>query len=117
MTRLLMVALALAVCGPVAVQAQMNPLKAVTGMSKEDLAAMEAAAAKLYTDPTTTPGSTEDWEAPSGTGGTVRLVQWYQYQDMPCARLFHELQRAEAGDPQTFTIDRCQVSSGEWKIR
>jgi hypothetical protein len=113
----LMFALALAVCGTVAVQAQMNPLKGVTGMSQEELAAMGTAAAKLYTDQARTPGSAERWQAPSGTGGTVRLVQWYRFQGMPCARLLHELQRAESSDPQTFTIDRCQTSDGEWKIR
>jgi hypothetical protein len=36
---------------------------------------------------------------------------------MPCARLLHEVQRAGAGDPQSFTIDRCQTPDGDWKIR
>jgi hypothetical protein len=115
--RQLVLALALAACGPVAAQAQMNPLKGEIGMSEEELTAMGAAAAKLYSDPATAPGSVERWQAPSGTAGTVRLAETYEFEGMPCARLLHEVKRTGAADPQTFTIDRCRTAEGDWKIR
>lgn len=117
-TRQLALTLALVACGPLAAHAQMNPIKRVIGLSEDELAAMSTAAAKLYTDPATAPGRVERWQVPSGTGGTVRLVERYEFQGMPCAHLRHELERADAGDdPQTFTIDRCRTQDGEWKIR
>ena len=116
LTRPLVLALALAACRPMVAQAQMNPIKEQMGMSQQELDAMGDAAAKLYTDPASAPGSIERWQASSGTRGTVRLVEWYKLEGMPCARLLHELQRADAGDPQSFTIDRCQTGDG-WKIR
>lgn len=108
----LMVALAL--LATVDAQAQ---VKRLIGLSDEELAQMGAAAAKLYTDPNITPGSSEQWQAASGTAGTVRLVETYEFEGMPCARLRHEVKRAGAADPQTFTMDRCQTADGEWKIR
>jgi hypothetical protein len=117
LTRQLVLTLALVACGPLAAHAQMNPLKGEIGMSEEELTAMGAAAAKLYTDPTTVAGSVERWQAPSGTGGTVRLAETYEFEGMPCARLLHEVKRTGAADPQTFTIDRCRTAEGDWKIR
>jgi hypothetical protein len=109
--------LALAACAPFAAHAQMNPLKGEIALSGEEIAAMGEAAARLYTDPAIAPGSVEHWQAPSGTAGTVRLIGTYVWEGMPCARLLHEIQRAGAGDPQSFTIDRCQTPDGDWKIR
>lgn len=113
----LALSLALAASGAGGAGAQINPLKGDIAMSKEELAAMAAAGAKLYDDPTTEPGTAERWQASSGTAGTVRLAETYEFDGMPCARLQHEVQRAGAGDPQAFTIDRCRTADGEWKIR
>ena len=96
---------------------QANPAKRGFGLDKDELEQMGAAAARLYTDPATAPGASEQWQAASGTAGTVRLVETYEFEGMPCARLVHQIQRADAADPQNLTIDRCQTPDGEWKIR
>lgn len=95
---------------------QANPAKRGFGLDEDELAQMGAAAAKLYTDPTTAPGTSEKWQAVSGSSGTVRLVETYEFEGMPCARLLHRIQRADAADPQNLTIDRCQTPAGEWRF-
>jgi hypothetical protein len=107
--------LALVAGGALSAQGQ-NPVKRGIAMTEEELSAMGAAAAKLYSDPTTAPGAVEHWQASSGTAGTVRLAGTYEFDGMPCARLLHEIRRAGTGDPQSFTIDRCRTPDG-WKIR
>jgi hypothetical protein len=107
--------LALVAGGALSAQGQMNPKRDIA-MTEEELSAMGAASAKLYADPATAPGTVERWQASSGTAGTVQLAGTYEFDGMPCARLLHEIRRAGAGDPQTFTIDRCRTPDG-WKIR
>lgn len=113
----LVLAMVLAAGGVTGAQAQMNPLKGGIAMSKEELTAMGSAAAKLYTDPHTAPGTVERWQAASGTAGAVELARTYEFEGMPCAHLRHQVKRAGTSDPQSFTMDRCRTPDGEWKTR
>jgi hypothetical protein len=115
-TRASVLALTLAIFAPADAFAQFNPLKAAR-LEPEAVAAMGEAAAKLYTNRETPKGTTEAWQAPTGSSGTVRLADIYDFDGMPCARLQHQVKRASQGDPLAFTIDRCQTPDGEWKIK
>ena len=111
---------ALALCAALAPgsgEAQLNPLKSQIGLEQEDLEQMGAAAARLYEAPEPRPGSVEQWQSSTGASGSVRLVEAFEFDGMPCRRLAHTVQRQATADPQGFTVDRCQTADGEWKIR
>lgn len=99
--------------------AQVSPFKRVgLNLTKEDLALVEAAAAKLYAGENPRIGSIETWSnEKSKIGGTVVLIAVYTWNNLPCRRVSHQIVAATRRDPYSVQIDRCQVASGEWKIR
>jgi len=99
--------------------AQVSPFRRVgLTLTKEDLALVEAAAAKLYAGENPRIGSIETWSNEKNKiGGTVVLIAAYTWNKMPCRRVSHQIVTAIRNDPYSVQIDRCRVASGEWKIR
>lgn len=102
------------------VAAQVNPFRntAVENLTEKDLETIGAAAVPLYTIANPELGSSATWSNPeSGNFGTIELVDIYEWRKMPCRRLHHLMRVKGWKDTLNLTIERCQVSSGEWKIR
>jgi surface antigen len=99
--------------------AQVGPFRhAGLNLTSEDLAAIDAASAKLYAAAEPRIGASETWaNAKSGNAGTVTLVTIYTWSGMPCRGLVHRITTPSRQDPQTIQIDRCRTAAGEWKIR
>ncbi|MGE0649276.1 MAG: hypothetical protein AB7P52_15140 [Alphaproteobacteria bacterium] len=101
-----------------AAHAQINPFgQSDFNLEPDDMALIEAAAERLYLGDGVAPGTVEAWSnSKSGNQGTIKLVSKFQYKDMPCRRLQHEVKVVHVAAPYHFIVDRCQVSSGEWKV-
>ena len=52
----------------------------------------------------------------TGSRGTVELTRIHEYKGLPCRRLQHDIELKRYKDPYRFTLDRCRVADGEWKI-
>jgi hypothetical protein len=62
-------------------------------------------------------GEVREWSnTESGNQGTVKLVEIFSHNDLPCRRLQHDIKVAKAADDYRFIVDRCKIPSGEWKI-
>ena len=98
--------------------AQINPFRrSGFDVSESDIRLAGAAAAKLYEGERAALGDIERWtNAESGNQGTVRLVQIFTYNDLPCRRLQHDIKLASVGTPFRYIFDRCKLPSGEWKL-
>jgi surface antigen len=90
----------------------------VIGLQNGDFDLMMAAEAKFYVADAPELGTTASWENPkNGDHGTAKLIEVYEWQDLPCRRIQHIVHIVSEKDLQTVTLDRCQVASGEWKFR
>ncbi len=101
-------------------EAQINPFRnsAVEDLTEKDLELMGAAAVPLYKTEKPEIGKSAAWTNPdSGNFGTIELVDVYVWRKMPCRKLQHLMQIKKQRDALNISIDRCQVESGEWKIR
>lgn len=98
--------------------AQLNPFRrSGFDVSDADVALAGAAAAKLYQGEQAVLGDIERWSnAESGNQGTVRLVNIFTHDELPCRRLQHDIKLANVGTPFRYIFDRCRVPSGEWKL-
>lgn len=98
--------------------AQINPFRRSDfNVSEADISLAGAAAAKLYEGERALLGDIERWANPdSGNQGTVRLVQIFTYNDLPCRRLQHDIKLASVGTPFRYIFDRCRLPSGQWKL-
>ena len=86
-------------------------------LDESDLALLKTAAGKLYLTDGVEVGAVEEWTNPeTGSHGTVKLIRKHEYKGMPCRRLQHDLELKRVNDPYRFTVDRCKVADGEWKI-
>jgi surface antigen len=106
--------------GPVSGQAMFGPLGTSivpNSMTHDDLDALAAAGAKLYTPEKVTVGTVENWNNPkSGNSGTVKLIREFKQKNgMPCRRLEHRIKLAREGE-RTYTMNRCKTPEGEWKL-
>ena len=101
-----------------AAHAQISPFgQSDFNLAPDDLALVEAAAEKLYLGDGAAPGTVETWSNPqSGNQGTITLISKFHYKGMPCRRLQHEIKIVHVANPYNFMVDRCEVSSGEWKV-
>ena len=99
--------------------AQVSPFRrAGLNLTKDDLSMIETASAKLYAGENPKIGASETWaNAKSRNAGSVVLVAVYVWNKMPCRRLSHQIVSPARKDPYSVQVDRCQTSSGEWKIR
>ena len=86
-------------------------------LDDSDLALLKTAAGKLYLTDGVEVGAVEEWTNPeTGSHGTVKLIRKHEYKGMPCRRLQHDIELKRVNDPYRFTVDRCKVADGEWKI-
>jgi surface antigen len=116
---LLAVGLAVMVPLPSAAQfipAPMGPEMMPEGLTRDDLALLSAASAKVYSPETVAVGAVESWVNPkTGNSGTVTLIRQYERGDMPCRQFTHRIKLAGRAE-QTYTFSRCRVAPGEWKL-
>ena len=86
-------------------------------LDEDDLALLKTAAEKLYLTDGVEVGAVEEWTNPeTGSHGTVKLIRKHEYKGLPCRRLQHDIELKRVSDPFRFTVDRCKVADGEWKI-
>ena len=86
-------------------------------LDESDLALVKTAAGKLYSTDGLEVGAVEEWTNPeTGNHGTVKLIRKHEYKGLPCRRLQHDIKLKRIIDPYRFTLDRCKVADGEWKI-
>lgn len=113
----LTIMLSLAVSAP-PVGAQINPFnRSGFSLAPQDVTLIKAAAAKLYEGETAELGSQETWANPeSGNRGSVALAKIFTHKGLRCRRLQHDIVVKDVADSFRFIIDRCRVTSGEWKI-
>jgi surface antigen len=108
----LFVAVAIAPAG-----AQINPLgPGDFAVPREDLTLLDAAEAKLH-DPAAKVGTIESWQnAKNGDSGSVTLISSFERDGMPCRRVTHAIKVRGIKVERQFTISRCRVADGSWKI-
>lgn len=86
-------------------------------LDDSDLALLKTAAGKLYLTDGVEVGAVEEWSNPeTGSHGTVKLIRKHEYKGLPCRRLQHDIELKRVTDPYRFTVDRCRIANGEWKI-
>jgi hypothetical protein len=100
---------------------QINPFRGGGGsgpdLTKEDLALMEEAGAKLRS-PAASVGATEDWhDDATGNHGTVSLLDIRQDGGLPCRKIRHDFVIAKKADRSSYVYDVCQLPTGEWKMK
>ena len=101
-------------------EAQVNPFRnsAAQDLTEKDLEIIGAAAEPLYKVENPEVGKSATWMNPkSGNFGTIELVEVSTWQEMPCRKLHHLMQIRKWKDALNMTINRCQIASGEWRIR
>jgi len=101
-------------------EAQINPFRnsAAQDLTEKDLEIIGAAAKPLYKVENPEVGKSAAWTNPeSGNFGTIELVEVYEWRKMPCRKLQHLMQVKGWRDTLNMTVDRCQIPSGEWRIR
>lgn len=86
-------------------------------LDDSDLALVKTAAEKLYRQDGVEIGAVEEWtNSETGSHGTVKLIRKHEYKGLPCRRLQHDIELKRVTDPYRFTVDRCRIANGEWKI-
>jgi len=97
--------------------AQMSPFgQSGFTLEESDIAIINQTVAPFYTTSPPPPGTSDAWDNPqSGNRGTATLLKVYDHNDLPCRRIRHDIQVKNVSTLFTFTVDRCQVASGEWK--
>jgi len=90
-------------------------------LTKQDYAAMAAAAQPLLTDDTVPIGTVREWRNDaSGNHGAIKLVERfvydYQGSKLPCRKLRYHVDGKAPVQPYNVELDRCKVADGSWKI-
>jgi hypothetical protein len=86
-----------------------------SGLNKDDLDRMHAAAARLYEGRSI--GSVERWRNPDNDdAGSVMLLRQFEAKGMPCSKIEYKLRLAETQQLRHYILDWCKMSSGAWKI-
>jgi len=113
------VALPAFVASPVSAQfipTPMGPNIVPETLTHDDVTALSAASAKLYTAETVTVGSVEYWANPkTGNSGVVTIARVFERNGMPCREIVHRIKLVREGE-QTYHFNRCRVATGEWKL-
>jgi surface antigen len=86
------------------------------GLTRDDLARMHAAAARLYQGQSI--GTVERWRSPqSGDAGAVTLVRSFDEKGMPCRTLDYTIRfEAQRDSPDHYLLNWCRIPDGAWKI-
>lgn len=90
-------------------------------LTHHDYKAMEAARQPLLTDDSLPIGAIREWSnAQSGNHGTIQLLKRFEYEyqgsKLPCRELRYHVVTKDNADPYNFTLNRCKVADGSWKI-
>lgn len=90
-------------------------------LSAADFRLMDEAVQPLLEEETLPLGSSRTWSNPdSGHQGTVTLLQRFEYSyqgtNLKCRKLVYRFELAETSDRSHFTVSRCLVADGSWKI-
>ena len=106
---------------PLGAHAQINPFRGYKGptLTREDLAAGQAAAMKLLNDDQAEIGKSEDWAGPaSGNSGSLSVQKAFQRQGMECRQLrsMVRYKRTPTAAPRVFSLNACRTPAGEWKL-
>jgi len=101
---------------PAATAHAANPFGRNFSLTKDDVAVLADTTRPLLEDDTVPLGTVKSWNSPkSGNGGTVTLVDRFEYKGLPCRRIQHDIKLKKVIDPFRFIVDRCRVADGSWK--
>jgi hypothetical protein len=90
-------------------------------LTTEDFNIMATTDEPLLNDDTLPIGASRLWSNPkSGDQGTTTLLGRFEYDfegnKLPCRKLGYDFKIPNLAVPYNFTIDRCRVADGTWKI-
>lgn len=97
--------------------AQINPFRNYSGpvLSKADINAGRAAAARLLADADPKVGMSESWTGPtSGNTGTLTIERIYQQRGNDCRAVRSNVDY-KAGTHRSLLLHACKVS-GQWRL-
>ena len=98
------------------IPAPMGPNIVPESLTHDDVTALSAASAKLYTAETVAVGAVEAWTNPkSGNSGVVTIARVFERNGMPCREIVHRIKLVREGE-QTYHFNRCRIATGEWKL-
>jgi surface antigen len=110
----------LSAAGGVAAQAQMlRPFAGYNGptLKQDDYNVAGGVVTKLLNEKPAQVGHYEDWNNPaSGNHGKFTILSVFTSKNMPCRKVKADVIYASANShPRSFTLDACQIPTGEWK--
>jgi hypothetical protein len=90
-------------------------------LTKDDLQEIAKTYQPLLNDDSLPIGTTHEWTNKiSGNGGTIQLVKRFKYDyqgsELPCRELRYHVLFKNNSDPYNFTLNRCKIADGSWKI-
>ena len=99
-------------------QAQISPFRGKgPKLQPSDYSLMDAAAAPLFEEPGTSPGTTRTWSnEKTGAGGSVTLLGSTTYQGLVCRQLRYDIV-VPPRPSAPYRVDWCQTKDGTWKMR
>ena len=95
-------------------QPMMNPLRQLA-LSSEDFAMAGEAVNSLYDAKKI--GVTQTWSNPkSGNSGSVKILDTFEYQGLPCRTTEHIVKIRRQADPKKVVLKTCRDTDGVWKL-
>jgi surface antigen len=95
-------------------QPMMNPLRQLA-LSSEDFAMAGEAVNSLYDAKKI--GVTQTWSNPkSGNSGSVKILDTFEYQGLPCRTIEHIVKIRRQADPKKVVLKTCRDTDGAWKL-
>lgn len=92
------------------------PVIAWPGLPDDDIARMEAAAARLYEGRSI--GTIERWRSPeTRNAGEVKLLRSFDSHGMPCRTIDYTIRfEVQRDRPNHYILNWCKLPDGTWKI-
>jgi surface antigen len=95
-------------------QPMMNPLRQLA-LTSEDFAMVGEAVTGLYDAGKI--GVAQTWSNPkSGNSGSVKILDTFEYQGLPCRTIEHTLRIRRQADPKQVVLKTCRDTDGVWKL-
>jgi len=96
----------------------LNPFdKSTFDLDQSDIVLIKEATKPFFDDETVAIGTVREWSNPeTGNSGTAMLVDRFEYQDLPCRRIQHDIKLKKVADGFRYILDWCQVADGSWKL-
>jgi surface antigen len=95
-------------------QPMMNPLRQLA-LTSEDFAMVGEAVTGLYDAGKI--GVTQTWSNPkSGNSGSVKILDTFEYQGLPCRAIEHTVKIRRQADPKQVVMKTCRDKDGIWKL-